>query len=442
MRILLIDDNDPFRHFVITTLENHLRNVDVVEATSLKVAQLVYDSDPYFECVLTSLDFTTGSTLSMIHHIQNFNQNIPIITYSEHDTNEEIPHTHYISKGTSEKKSPKIFIEALFSQDVFSNNLKDKNPEKKFAQIKIFYLWRFEELPFDLYVKINEKKFVKILAKENRYDEAFIEKYNTSENQYLYLDFNDYPLLEALLYSDDWFEEMNELSEEDKNYRMKKIIQNMAYSIGLTPHLIQKAQEVVQFVVNDIGKSQSLSQIYNRQQKGMSFQANTSTLIAYLTSALCDELKWTTQSSKEKLGFAAIFQDTSLKSSKLCSLFYANIEELEQLDISKEEKKTFLEHPIRSAEIVKDINLRFPQVEDIIRHHHERPDGSGFPQGINFQKIPPLSSLFIVAHDYVMRSMVNRFEKDNNDILSEMEPEYTNGHFLKCFRALKNILNN
>ncbi len=440
MRILLIDDNDPFRHFVITTLENHLQNVDIVEATSLKVAKLIYESDPYFECIMTSLDLGEGSALALIHHIQNFNSKIPLITYSDEESGSEIPMTLFLKKGVKEKKSPKVFTEALLNLECFQKDLKSNKAKNAFSKIKIFYLWRFEILPFDLYVRINEKKHVKVLSKEMRYDEAFIEKYHTEENQYLYLDERDYPLLEAMLYSDHWFEEMSELSEADKNYRMKKIIQNMAQAMGLTPHLIQKAEEVIQSVINNIDKSQTLSQLFNKRIKGATFQANVSTLMTYITSSLCDELEWTTHNSKEKLAFSAIFQDISLKSTKLSSLFYFNILELEKLNPTKEEREFFYNHPNRSAEMVKEINLKFPQVEDIIKHHHERPDGSGFPLGINYQKIPPLSSLFIVAHDYVMRFISSNFEDGPEDILKEMEPLYTQGNFLKCFSALKKIL--
>ncbi len=440
MRILIIDDNDPFRHFVITTLENHLNNVDVVEATSLKVAQMLYSSDPYFECILVSLDMDTGSPLSFIHHVQEINTNIPIITLSEEVNTDSLPGTHFLCKGTKDHRPARIFSEALLNLPPFQKNLNENSKEKIFAQIKIFYLWRFEELPFDLFVRINEKKHVKILAKNSKYDEQFIEKYHTKDNEYLYLDNSDYPLLEELLYSDYWFEGMSDLSEEDKNYRMKKIIQNMAHSMGLTPHLIQKAEEVVQSAVSSINQSKNLSKLFNQRQKGTSFQANISTLTTYMTSALCDELEWTTNSSKEKLAFAAIFQDISLNSSKLSSLFYLNIDEVEKLGLTKDELKDFYNHPKQSAEMVKEINIKFPQVEDIISHHHERPDGSGFPAAINHQKIPALSSLFIVAHDYVMRSVNTRFEKDHQEILKEMAPFYQQGHFKKCFTTLEKIL--
>lgn len=406
----------------------------------MKVAEMLYASDPYFECILVSLDMDSGSTLSLIHHVQSISKAVPIITLSDQEQSEDIPGTQFLKKGVAESKPAKIFSEALINLAPFSKNLRENSEEKSFAQIKIFYLWRFEELPFDLYVKINEKKFVKVLAKNTKYDEEFIEKYHTQDNEYLYLENNDYPLLENLLYSDYWFEDMNDLSEEDKNYRMKKIIQYMAYSIGLTPHLIQKAEEVVQSVISNVNQSKNLSQLYNKRQKGASFQANVSTLMTYITSALCDELEWTTNSSKEKLAFAAIFQDTSLKSSKLSSLFYLNLKELDGLGLNENQTKEFFNHPIKSAQMAKEINRKFPQVEDIISHHHERPDGTGFPAGINHQKLPPLSCLFIIAHDYVMRSILSRFELEYSEILKEMKPNYQVGHFKKCFNALEKIL--
>ena len=49
-----------------------------------------------------------------------------------------------------------------------------------------------------------------------------------------------------------------------------------------------------------------------------------------------------------------------------------------------------------------------PDVSVIIEQHHERPDGNGFPNGINFKRISVFSSIFIVAHDFVKYVMNNK----------------------------------
>jgi putative nucleotidyltransferase with HDIG domain len=49
--------------------------------------------------------------------------------------------------------------------------------------------------------------------------------------------------------------------------------------------------------------------------------------------------------------------------------------------LTPEEFEVVKQHPSRGEEIVRTINLLHP-ARDIIRHHHERPDGNGYPDGL------------------------------------------------------------
>jgi putative two-component system response regulator len=56
-------------------------------------------------------------------------------------------------------------------------------------------------------------------------------------------------------------------------------------------------------------------------------------------------------------------------------------------------------HPIRSAEIVGNV-CQLAEVSGIVRHHHERMDGRGYPDGLAGSAIPPLSRLIGIADAY------------------------------------------
>lgn len=67
--------------------------------------------------------------------------------------------------------------------------------------------------------------------------------------------------------------------------------------------------------------------------------------------------------------------------------------------LTEEEWAVIRRHPVRSAEIVSRVGA-LAEVGTIVRHHHERPDGSGYPDGLEGDAIPPLSRIIALADAY------------------------------------------
>lgn len=64
--------------------------------------------------------------------------------------------------------------------------------------------------------------------------------------------------------------------------------------------------------------------------------------------------------------------------------------------LSPEERRAIEEHPVVGAEIVSRLEV-YKQSVDIIRHHHERWDGSGYPDGLAGEAIPLGARIIAVA---------------------------------------------
>jgi putative nucleotidyltransferase with HDIG domain len=57
------------------------------------------------------------------------------------------------------------------------------------------------------------------------------------------------------------------------------------------------------------------------------------------------------------------------------------------------------QHPEKGAEVLSHL-AAYQEVADIVRFHHERLDGSGYPNGIQSEAIPELSKVLAVADSY------------------------------------------
>ncbi len=67
--------------------------------------------------------------------------------------------------------------------------------------------------------------------------------------------------------------------------------------------------------------------------------------------------------------------------------------------LDEEEWGFIREHPEKGAEVLSHL-ANYQDVADIVRYHHERLDGSGYPSGIGGESIPELSKILAVADSY------------------------------------------
>jgi HD-GYP domain-containing protein (c-di-GMP phosphodiesterase class II) len=67
--------------------------------------------------------------------------------------------------------------------------------------------------------------------------------------------------------------------------------------------------------------------------------------------------------------------------------------------LTEEEWAAMKNHPVEGAEIVSRVS-ELAYVADIVRHHHERVDGGGYPDGLRGNDIPLLSRVIAVADSY------------------------------------------
>jgi HD-GYP domain-containing protein (c-di-GMP phosphodiesterase class II)/TolA-binding protein len=61
---------------------------------------------------------------------------------------------------------------------------------------------------------------------------------------------------------------------------------------------------------------------------------------------------------------------------------------LKQGKLTAEEFQVMKEHPVSGAKILEQVSFPWTQVVNYVKHHHERYDGSGYPDGLKGEEIP------------------------------------------------------
>lgn len=440
MKILIVDDDDRFRQFLIATLEESLGEVDIIEVTKPNLAIALFESDPYFEVILSRIELKNGSFMQLHSHFSSEGYNIPILAYNQQAQGEEVEVPQGVSAFTYDPEndgSYSQFGQELCGHVAFQKYLRPK--EREYSPVRLFFFWRFSKVDFPIYLRLGDSKYVKILNAGESYGPQFLEKYIEKGQTYLYVDRENFDELALSLYKKPLVDFDKNLDESEKRLRRTQFMQQMVLSVGVTPDVIETAEKDLEKIIEEAKDKKTLSKLLLILEKSGSYNADHAGLLAYLTAAMCDELGWSTRRSKEKLGFASLFHDVNLADSRLAILNYRSMQGLNHF--KPEIQKRYYEHPLKCAELVKEITAKYPQVDTIITQHHERPDGSGFPYGKDYNQITPLSCLFIVAHDFVSRVYERHFHIDDvMEICEEMKIEYTLGQFKRCMMALTNVV--
>ena len=109
---------------------------------------------------------------------------------------------------------------------------------------------------------------------------------------------------------------------------------------------------------------------------------------------------------------------------------------------TKEEFVSIKEHPAKGEEICRNLRLD-PQVLDVIRSHHEKIDGSGYPDGLKGDKIGKLARIVTVADifDALTTDRPYRGLKSNEEAISTLLQESEDGKLdISIVNCLKRIL--
>jgi response regulator RpfG family c-di-GMP phosphodiesterase len=158
-----------------------------------------------------------------------------------------------------------------------------------------------------------------------------------------------------------------------------------------------------------------------------------SLLTSYTCGLIIEQFPWQSPIIKEKTSMAAFLCDINLT----CDEFKAMEESSDQTYLSKR----VLNHPTTIAETLKQRSSQLShETITIISEHHERPDGSGYPGGLDHQRINLLSAVHIVARDFVSLLIEKKFDAaQKNEILAGLKRKYHQGNFKKATEAIINI---
>lgn len=277
----------------------------------------------------------------------------------------------------------------------FSNLPYSKNKDNLFKISIIDFLSLEKKNDTEVYIKLGIDKYVKI-SKQGELDSERILSYTEKGMHDIYIQepiYKDYIKKHFLTFIHKI--ERQQLSIKGQSVQQK--VYEAFHSLGLREEQKILVDNTIKENMGMIKKNKNLADFLDKMESQDNFLSDHTFFTMYLSAWICSLQGFHHDQTIRKICLAAFFHDMSLNSKKLVH-FNGTKKELEKKYLGNE-KMNLLMHPIRSAEILKDFLDLPDDASHIIREHHERPDGKGFPTGKSGNFISPLSCIFIIAHE-------------------------------------------
>lgn len=161
----------------------------------------------------------------------------------------------------------------------------------------------------------------------------------------------------------------------------------------------------------------------------------TSTCIISLL--LADEMDINLQQAREKIAMGALLHDVGLK------FIPEKIINKPRHLWSQSELEIYEQHPIKGAEMLRDLKEVPFEVLLIIAEHHENAQGTGYPKKIRDVKISPLSKIVALADMFsdLIISKKNGKDYTADEAILYIEEVLGQPFNRAAFMALKNMIN-
>ena len=409
------------------------------EVLSLTTAESVTDvlerrGHPDLIIVDSGIMFANDS--QVYHHFEKSKVRSPIIATTQFPLPESVL-IHYpsLTSVIAKEKALQSVMEMIrnLSQNEFSL--------REYIPIKASFLFKNKMNLFDLYLKLSEKKFVKIFQKGEIFLESDLAKMEGKGISHLYLkseDSHDY-----LHFLEETLIKLGQDRSEDTFFALENIeaFEIVAKVLKWTPEVLESAKKSVNEAIKILSKDKKVVHILKmRLNDSNSAYSRHIGLLTYLSAALGGALGWIGDGGQTKLALAALIHDVAVRES-----YYSEIKVWNKRAADKNEKSPevvkYRMHPFDALKILHTLPNVPPDIDQIILQHHEVKDGSGFPRGITSSRISALASIFIIVEDLLdFLEDGENLETSIKDFITWGRFYYDSGHFMKIYAALEDMI--
>lgn len=310
----------------------------------------------------------------------------------------------------------------------------------EFIHISDYLLLNFEITSVDIYLKLNEEKYIKIKNRDDS-SKAEIIRYRQKSEDYFYIKREELKVFLSQVMSQHLITLKNR-TITSKNFELcghsVEILSVSLDFLGLTKESELIIQTSVETCLDLMMNDPNLKKLVDSFLEFKGYKVSHSLMMSSLCYVMANRIGLGKESIHTKLIQACLLHDLAI-SEENCSI----------LMLSEEQKKTMRssllkeikDHPQKICNLLRENPIFSSDTLNLIRDHHELPNAKGFPRAISEINMSGLSLLFnfclhCADHFYHEGSS----QESNSKLLRKLkERGFDVGHGEKIFKEFEKI---
>lgn len=270
--------------------------------------------------------------------------------------------------------------------------------DNQFTKVRINEFMGVGKAVFNTYIRLGENKYLKLVHAGDPIDKERINQYKEKGVAHLFFKNQDRKkfinlnrsILKNILNN-------KKISAKVKVNMTKNITEKMVEEIyieGLKPHIVEQGMKVADDMYNLISKEKNIYKMLKAFEEFDPSAYARAFLVSLFSNMIVKQFEWESKITTQSVGMASMVLDIGIL--ELPKEFAG----LKMKDMTPEQLEEYKKHPILGRDSLSGVPLIKPAVKEIVYQHHERVDGSGFPQGFPGPRIFTLAKIIGIADDF------------------------------------------
>lgn len=441
MKILIVDDASINREILVMMVENIFPEPETIQKTHSLEAIEEIQSQKNFDLIIADHHMPGGNGNLIYEYLIKKNLEIPFVLCTT-DYLRDIEGYEKV-KDQNEKKFG--FLQKPISMEKVKNLLNEVCPElfgellqEEYFKVKIPYFFRFNYTKVDIYCRLSDTKFVKIISADNYFTREEIFKYTKKNLTHLYILENEFEKFKKD-YGNHTFLSIKKGNPRDTFEAVTsslEVLHYLANAVGFSNEVTTQTEVIADSIFEDAKNMDTLGPLLLSLKGKKDYIHDHSYFLGYICTLICRNIEWGNAEVIKKLIFASLFHDILVEDPDLAMIM--DKKDLENLDYSQEVKNKYIDHPLETCALLEKGPSVPENVAKIVLKHHESPNSEGFLKNFNANQINPLESIFILAHQFLTKLYETDFEREKlPNIIKDLKENFNSGVFKKSFQALE-----